>query len=359
LLDPVANTAVRNLAAGTYWVTVEDWLNDDLVTAYVVDIEIRISACGDGFVSGSETCDDNNTANGDGCSSACVYEGAAETEPNDLRASASPLITAGNMTGRLIGTLATSTDVDVYSIVVPAGGGHVIGEVTDGRDGCPGTLALRLRNSSGTSLSSDTADGPEMCGRISPGGDSAARNLTAGTYYLEVTGSQEPIYFLDARVVAAGCGDLYMVTGEQCDDGNTANGDGCSSTCQFEQTETEPNDTFMTAMALAGPSRLISAEISPAGEEDWYSVTVAQGGSIHVAINSGGPDQCGSMDPDLEVFGPNGTTSLAQDDLDGQGYCPILYRYELWNLAAGTYYIKADGYDAADTFDYVLSVSVY
>ncbi|MFA6428387.1 MAG: DUF4215 domain-containing protein [Candidatus Buchananbacteria bacterium] len=32
------------------------------------------------------------------------------------------------------------------------------------------------------------------------------------------------------------CGNQITETGEQCDDGNTANGDGCSSTCQNEQT---------------------------------------------------------------------------------------------------------------------------
>jgi cysteine-rich repeat protein len=32
------------------------------------------------------------------------------------------------------------------------------------------------------------------------------------------------------------CGDGFVDQGEQCDDGNNANGDGCSSTCQFEIT---------------------------------------------------------------------------------------------------------------------------
>src|SRR5579862_6186783 len=32
------------------------------------------STCGDGIVSGSETCDDGNTVDGDGCSSTCQIE---------------------------------------------------------------------------------------------------------------------------------------------------------------------------------------------------------------------------------------------------------------------------------------------
>src|SRR6185312_13958997 len=38
------------------------------------------------------------------------------------------------------------------------------------------------------------------------------------------------------------CGDGTVNTGEQCDDGNTSNGDGCSSTCQKESTPSTCGD---------------------------------------------------------------------------------------------------------------------
>ena len=38
------------------------------------------------------------------------------------------------------------------------------------------------------------------------------------------------------------CGDGHVDAGEQCDDGNTANGDGCSSTCVCEPTSGSPTD---------------------------------------------------------------------------------------------------------------------
>jgi hypothetical protein len=103
---------------------------------------------------------------------------------------------------------------------------------------------------------------------------------------------------------------------------------------------------------------MLDGAIGPAGEEDWYAITVGDGASLHVAVNNGGPDQCGSIDPDIEVLDPNGM-SVGFDDLDGQGYCPILYRSELTNLTAGRYLIKVNGFDAFDTFDYVLSVQVF
>lgn len=360
LLDPVSDTEVRNLAAGTYYVTVEDWLSDDVITAYVVDIEIRMPVCGDGFVSGTEACDDGGVMAGDGCSAACLYEGPAEAEPNNTTATANVFLAAGNTSGRMIGALSSSSDVDMFSIVVPAGGGHVIGEVTNGRGGCPGSLTLRLRNSAGNTITTDTADGPGSCGRISPGGDSNVRNLAAGTYYLEVTGaSAVSTYILDARVVVNGCGDLYLASGEQCDDGNTNAGDGCSPMCQLELNELEPNNTSSTAMVLNGPSVMVGGRINTGGEEDWYAIDVAQGGSLQVAVHNGGPDQCGSIDPDVEVFAPNMMMSLGQDDLDGQGNCAILHRGELFNLAAGRYYIKVDGFSATATFNYVFGATVY
>src|SRR5206468_5663715 len=38
------------------------------------------------------------------------------------------------------------------------------------------------------------------------------------------------------------CGNGYLDVNEQCDDGNTANGDCCSSTCQFESADTSCDD---------------------------------------------------------------------------------------------------------------------
>jgi len=35
---------------------------------------------------------------------------------------------------------------------------------------------------------------------------------------------------------AAACGNGFLEGGEECDDGNTASGDGCSSACRIEGT---------------------------------------------------------------------------------------------------------------------------
>ncbi len=52
----------------------------DVCTAYTT------SVCGDGIVSGTEECDDMNTANGDGCSSTCRLEANIPTQRYSLGA---------------------------------------------------------------------------------------------------------------------------------------------------------------------------------------------------------------------------------------------------------------------------------
>lgn len=358
LLDPMSDTAARGLAAGTYYVSVEDYDKNDVISAYVLNIAIQAPVCGDGFVNGTEACDDGNAASGDGCSSACQFEGTGESEPNGTTATASPLITSGNLSGTVFGAIQTSGDVDVYSVVVPANH-HLVAEVRGTDGGCTVDTTLRLRSPSGTSLVSDDSAGPGSCGRLAPGADSEVRSLSAGTYYLEVTrqnGSSIATYVLDARVLAPGCGDLYLSGTEACDDGNTISGDGCSATCQFELLEMEPNDTSSTAQPL-GNSRMVSASIGAANERDWYAVTVPQGGQLHIATHDGAPDQCGSADTVVTLYDPSGT-EVEEDDLDGPGLCSVIYRSEANGLSAGTYRIRVRPFSSSATFDYALTVEV-
>jgi cysteine-rich repeat protein len=59
-------------------------------------------------------------------------------------------------------------------------------------------------------------------------------------------------FTLEIDAAAPACGDGYINTGEQCDDGNTTSGDGCSSTCMTEM----PMDTSDTCPGLAVPLAL-------------------------------------------------------------------------------------------------------
>ena len=69
------------------------------------------------------------------------------------------------------------------------------------------------------------------------------QTLSADVISINAGGSDEIIinpdpyiegFFFGEIAVAAICGNSIIETGEQCDDGNTNSGDGCSSTCQTE-----------------------------------------------------------------------------------------------------------------------------
>ncbi|MCA9554416.1 MAG: DUF4215 domain-containing protein, partial [Myxococcales bacterium] len=357
LLDPTGDLQVRQLPAGTYYVTVEEYGNNATIAQYTLNIAILPPVCGDGWVSGAEQCDDGGVVAGDGCSPTCTWEGTGEVEPNDTRAQAGLLIPSGNTSGSVLGVLGAS-DEDWYEITVPAGA-HVFAEVSDPNGGCPVDSAVSLRTATGTELVYDTRDGPGECGRISPGADIGARNLAGGTYYVRVNGTASSApYLLTVRVLTPGCGDMYLVTGEACDDGNTTAGDGCSPTCQWELTELEPNNTATAAQTLTAITQTRSGAIGVAGDEDWYAVTVPQGARLAVFTHEGGMDQCPVADTRVTLYDATGTTQLATDDSDGPRYCSALYADEAGGLAAGTYLIRVRGYSSTATFSYGMTVEV-
>ncbi|MFP6598953.1 MAG: DUF4215 domain-containing protein, partial [Deltaproteobacteria bacterium] len=58
---------------------------------------------------------------------------------------------------------------------------------------------------------------------------------------------------LAGQVQASTCGDGTLESAvEQCDDGNTANGDGCSSYCEIERTQTKAQQKCINALNKAG-----------------------------------------------------------------------------------------------------------
>jgi cysteine-rich repeat protein len=61
--------------------------------------------------------------------------------------------------------------------------------------------------------------------------------LEPGEYTAQVTEADGLVlsgYTLEVDYREVGCGDGFVALPEQCDDGNTDNGDGCSSTCRYE-----------------------------------------------------------------------------------------------------------------------------
>ncbi len=154
------------------------------------------------------------------------------------------------------------------------------------------------------------------------------------------------------------CGDGFVDELEQCDDGATSAGDGCSPTCQVEATEQEPNDTREQASPLESPG---FASIDPAGDIDYYLFSL-EGGPRDVSIDviGVGSGFCTDllMDPMVELLDTEGAV-VASDDDGGEGYCPSL---DVRDLPNGDYFIRVQRSTAAldvvrSTFGYELVVA--
>ena len=73
---------------------------------------------------------------------------------------------------------------------------------------------------------------------------------------------------IDAQLDSSLCGDHKIDTGEQCDDGNTISGDGCSSTCQIEPGYSCPIVGQQCINSLCGNGFLDLGEQCDAGDKN-------------------------------------------------------------------------------------------
>jgi fibro-slime domain-containing protein len=194
--------------------------------------------CGDGMIEGTEACDDGNTTAGDGCAADCTLECGWEC----------PGGTACRAAKCGDGKVAGKEQCDD-------------GNNTDG-DGCAADCTLESKPvavaegwicTSPSAAAVGTADGgaPATCK-----GPTTCTTTVCGNGKVEgseqcddgntVTGDGcSPFCRLEPKCPATGggcsslCGDGLLLPADlldptNCDDGNTVSGDGCSSTCKVE-----------------------------------------------------------------------------------------------------------------------------
>ena len=162
--------------------------------------------CGDKRITDKESCDDGNTANGDGCSATCTVETGYVCPNVGLKCEAAK---CGD------GVLAGSEECEF------APGTTVVGcdancKITDGYDCDP---ALH------TCAPVVCGDGKVQRGENCEDGNDLPFD---GCYKCQ----KEPA--CTNGLCKGQCGDGQKFAGEACDDGNTRAGDGCSPTCTIE-----------------------------------------------------------------------------------------------------------------------------
>ena len=172
---------------------------------------VTSGCCGNGIAEGREECDDGGNLNNDGCSSACLNEGSTKAG-----------LTCGD-------NIVTHLD--------SLGGEECDDGNTVSGDGCS---SVCLREGS---VAIAEIDGICGDGNIEPGEDCDDLNSNDGDG-CSSTCLQEPLigtWFVGPSVNGVcGNGTLEPVVpslfgvGEECDDGNTVNGDGCSAGCLNE-----------------------------------------------------------------------------------------------------------------------------
>ncbi len=157
--------------------------------------------CGNSIPEPPEQCDDGNTTDGDGCSALCQTEGMPEPDP-----------VCGNNE-------------------VEQGEQCDDGNTTDG-DGCSSTCQLEQEP--------EPEPEPEDNGK-----GVAVNNPTFGN---PSPPAPEPV-----------CGDGVIDEGEQCDDSNIEDEDGCSSICQIEET-IEPQESVGPSATSTEPTATTTEE---------------------------------------------------------------------------------------------------
>lgn len=273
---------------------------------------------------------------------ASVARGVAETEPNNDTASATDASTGGAS-----GMIDPADDLDFFSFSVNAGG-NVYAETTDGMGGCAVDTVIRLYDSTGTEIGSNDEAGPGSCSQIDPLFDTFARDLPAGTYYISVEsyqGGETGAYTLVILTADGGCGNSYVERSldEQCDDGNTADGDGCSSTCQVQ-----------TSGMVNGidQDQTFSGSLDPAGKVDYYQVVMDTAGYIEAQTGAPTVGTCAEgndtilrlYDATFQLIGSNDDINFPDNpcshiDPAFDGFAAV---------EAGTYYISVEEFGGND-----------
>jgi len=149
------------------------------------------------------------------------------------------------------------------------------------------------------------------------------------------------------------CGDGVLASGEDCDDGNTAPGDGCSPSCAVEMPDACPGTTITLAPpalvivdTLAGKSGDLTPSCGTNGADVIYAVTPTVSGTLTATLS-------GDFDKSLSIRARCGD-GLTSEITCATGSSDVARG--IWVHAGVTYYVVVDG--SPSKFSLLLGLSV-
>jgi cysteine-rich repeat protein len=266
--------------------------------------------CGNTVLEIGEQCDDGDLDPGDGCDENCMIEGViSEIEPNE---DGTPGVGGSGINGNDFNATAVVNATNNGVRDVAAGDGLIAAAINPVGDedvfafsnslGIAVQLRVDLYNfATGIGQPCGTTLNTGMHIRNAGGGSLASNDDRSGTAdqcsgitYVVAAGTTVYVHTMEygdnLAVASYGirfdwtvpvCGNGTTELGEQCDDGGTDPGDGCSATCTIEGVVGEVESNNSTADADGNSVQitgdvLISGSITDATDEnDYFRVTVA------------------------------------------------------------------------------------
>ena len=234
--------------------------------------------------------------------------------------------------------------------------------INDATDQCPGTAPRTPVGANGCPTTGGGGGGGNppptpVCGNssVETGEQCDDGNTTAGDG-CSATCQSEP--------GGPRCGNGIVEIGEQCDDGNTSSGDGCNAQCQFER---PANDRCVNAIAIAAngtTSYNNSLALTDGSDADLCDFGFVDGGRVMADIwycytatctGEAVASLCGSdYDTKLAVYSgctcPTGVPLDCSDDDCGAGVENVQSRVTFSATAGQSYLIRVGGYNG-DTGD--------